>query len=104
MSVLITNCRVVDPSQRLDGKVDLLIEDGIVADVGKRIRATGAETFDAGGLVIVPGFIDLHTHLREPGQEHKETIATGTRAAVAGGGPPRSARWRTRFRRTTSAR
>lgn len=84
MNLLITNGRVVDPSQRLDAKVDLLIEDGVIAETGKKLRAS-AETIDAAGLVVVPGLIDLHTHLREPGQEHKETIATGTRAAVAGG-------------------
>ena len=85
MNLLITNARVVDPSQGLDGKLDILIEDGAIARVDKRIKADGAEVFDADGLVATPGFIDLHTHLREPGQEHKETIATGTRAAVAGG-------------------
>jgi dihydroorotase len=84
MTVLIQNGRVIDPSQRLDSKVDILIEDGKISEVGKKLRPT-AEIIDATGLVVVPGFIDLHTHLREPGQEHKETIATGTRAAVAGG-------------------
>jgi dihydroorotase len=84
MNLLLTNGRVVDPTQRLDAKVDVLIEGGVIADVGKKLRTDG-ETIDASGLVIVPGLIDLHTHLREPGQEHKETIATGTRAAVAGG-------------------
>jgi len=84
MNVLITNARVVDPSQELDAKLDLLIEDGLIARADKRIKAD-IETIDANGLIAVPGLIDLHTHLREPGQEHKETIATGTRAAVAGG-------------------
>ena len=84
MNLLIQNGRVVDPTQRLDAKVDIVIEDGLIADVGRKLRTSG-ETIDASGLVIVPGLIDLHTHLREPGQEHKETIATGTRAAVAGG-------------------
>jgi dihydroorotase len=84
MTLLIQNGRVLDPSQRLDSKVDLLIEDGAIVDVGRKLRGNG-DVIDAGGLVVVPGFIDLHTHLREPGQEHKETIATGTRAAVAGG-------------------
>src|SRR5712692_6566749 len=84
MNLLITNGRVVDPSQDLDAKLDVLIEDGSIARVDKKIRAD-VETIDASGLVVAPGFIDLHTHLREPGQEHKETIATGTRAAVAGG-------------------
>jgi dihydroorotase len=85
MNVLITNARLVDPSQQLDATLDILIEEGTVARVDRKIKVSNVETFDASGLVATPGFIDLHTHLREPGQEHKETIATGTRAAVAGG-------------------
>ena len=84
MNLLIQNGRVIDPSQDIDAKLDVLIEDGLIANVGKKLKG-GADVIDASGLVVVPGFIDLHTHLREPGQEHKETIATGTRAAVAGG-------------------
>src|SRR5687767_3949237 len=84
MNLLITGGRVIDPSQDLDSKLDVLIEDGSIAEVGRNLKAS-VETIDADGLVVMPGFIDLHTHLREPGQEHKETIATGTRAAVAGG-------------------
>jgi dihydroorotase len=84
MNLLITNARVIDPSQGLDGTLDVLIEGGSIARVDKRIKSD-AQPLDASGLVLTPGFIDLHTHLREPGQEHKETIATGTRAAVAGG-------------------
>src|SRR6476619_3172051 len=84
MNLLITNARVVDPSQELDAELDLLIEDGVITRADKRIKAD-VRTIDAKGLIAVPGLIDLHTHLREPGQEHKETIATGTRAAVAGG-------------------
>ncbi|HUP45966.1 MAG TPA: dihydroorotase [Thermoanaerobaculia bacterium] len=84
MNLLITNGRVVDPSQELDSKLDVLIEDGSVTKVERKIKA-GVPVFDADGLIVSPGFIDLHTHLREPGQEQKETIATGTRAAVAGG-------------------
>ncbi|HUP49639.1 MAG TPA: dihydroorotase [Thermoanaerobaculia bacterium] len=64
--------------------MDILVEGGSIAEVGKRLEAA-VPRLDATGLVVVPGFIDLHTHLREPGQEHKETIATGTLAAVAGG-------------------
>ncbi len=84
MNLLIANGRVIDPSQDLDAKVDVLIENGSIARVDKKIKAN-VETIDATDLVVTPGFIDLHTHLREPGQEHKETIATGTLAAVAGG-------------------
>ena len=84
MNLLITGARVIDPSQELDAKLDVLIEDGAIGRVDKRIKAN-VETLDASGLVLSPGFIDLHTHLREPGQEHKETIASGTAAAVAGG-------------------
>jgi dihydroorotase len=84
MNLLITNGRVIDPTQGLDAKLDVLIEDGSIARLDKKIRVN-VQTIDATGLVVAPGFIDLHTHLREPGQEHKETIASGTRAAVAGG-------------------
>src|SRR6184192_135440 len=84
MNLLITNGRVVDPSQDLDAKLDVLIENGAIAKLERRIKAD-LPILDAAGLVVAPGFIDLHTHLREPGQEHKETIATGTRSAVVGG-------------------
>src|SRR6266480_4691718 len=84
MNLLIANGRLIDPSQELDAKLDVLIEDGVVTKIDKRIKKN-VETIDADGLVVMPGLIDLHCHLREPGQEHKETIATGTRAAVAGG-------------------
>jgi dihydroorotase len=77
--------RIVDPSQGIDETLDLLLDDGRVADLGRKVPARGAEIVDATGLVVCPGFIDLHTHLREPGREDKETIATGTRAAAAGG-------------------
>lgn len=84
--LLIRNGRVVDPSQGLDEGMDLLIEDGCVARLGDRLEAPGdTPVLDAANLVVAPGFIDLHTHLREPGFEYKETIATGLRAAAAGG-------------------
>jgi dihydroorotase len=77
--------RVVDPSRRLDAALDLRLEGGVVAELGERLSTRGARTLDVAGLVVCPGFIDLHAHLREPGYEEKETIATGTRAAAAGG-------------------
>jgi len=77
--------RVVDPSQGIDARVDVRVENGLVAATGARLSTRGAEVADVTGLVVCPGFIDLHAHLREPGHEEKETIATGTRAAAAGG-------------------
>jgi dihydroorotase len=86
MDLLIRNGRVVDPANGLDAPGDVLIQAGRVARVGPRLDApAGTETIDAGGRVVAPGFIDIHVHLREPGQEYKETIASGTRAAAAGG-------------------
>ena len=75
----------MDPSQGIDGPADLLIEEGKVARVGKNLKAEGARLINAKGKVVAPGFIDLHVHLRTPGQEHKETVLTGSRAAVRGG-------------------
>ncbi len=83
--LLIKNGRVVDPSQNLDAPAQVLIRDGRIAKVAERISAADAEVFDAKGLIVAPGFIDLHVHLREPGNEHAETIETGGRAAAAGG-------------------
>ncbi len=84
--LLIHGGRVIDPSQGLDGALDLLIEDGQVAKIDGGIKKPkDAETFDASGLVVCPGLIDIHVHLREPGQEYKETVRTGTLAAAAGG-------------------
>jgi dihydroorotase len=84
--MLIRGGRVVDPSQKLDAVLDVLLVDGLVARLGESVDAPeGAETVDAAGLVVAPGLIDVHVHLREPGQEHKETIKSGARAAAAGG-------------------
>jgi len=86
MKVLIKGGRVIDPDQKLDAEKDVLIEKGVVKDVlDPGTRVSGAKTIDAGGCWVVPGLIDMHVHLREPGQEYKETIETGTAAAVAGG-------------------
>ncbi|MBX9577470.1 MAG: dihydroorotase [Chthoniobacterales bacterium] len=80
-NLLIRNGRVIDPANNIDEVRDLFVTDGKIAES----PAPNAEIIDATNLVITPGLIDIHVHLREPGQEHKETIATGTRAAAAGG-------------------
>jgi dihydroorotase len=86
-SLAIRNGLLIDPAERLEGKYDLLLKDGRVTEVAPagKLRGKGEETFNARGLVVAPGFIDIHVHLREPGQSHKETIASGTMAAAAGG-------------------
>ena len=83
--LLIRNGRVIDPASATDKPADVLIQDGVINAVGAGIRAPGAEILDATGLIVAPGFIDMHVHLREPGFEHAETIETGARAAAAGG-------------------
>jgi dihydroorotase len=83
--LVIKNGRVVDPAQNLDRVCDVAIEDGIIRELAVGIDATGAEVFDASGLVVAPGFIDMHVHLREPGFEHAETIESGAKSAAAGG-------------------
>ena len=85
MKTLLRNGRVVDPKQELDDKLDVLIENGKISRVEPAIDDLGATTIDLEGYVVCPGFIDMHVHLREPGQEWKETVATGTRTAAAGG-------------------
>src|ERR1700749_2163728 len=86
-SLSIRHGLLIDPSSHIEGKYDLLLKDGRVAEVAPagKLRGKADETFNATGLVVAPGFIDIHVHLREPGQSHKETIATGTMAAAAGG-------------------
>lgn len=85
MKLLLRRGRVVDPASGRDGRFDVLIEDGRITRIEPEIRTRGAETIDVEGLVVCPGFIDMHVHLREPGQEWKETVATGCRAAASGG-------------------
>jgi dihydroorotase len=86
MKLLIKGGRVVDPAGGRDGELDVLVEDGRIARVGRDLPVDGAELLEVKrGWIVAPGLIDLHVHLREPGQEHKETIATGAAAAVAGG-------------------
>jgi len=86
MNLLIKNGRVVDPAGGIDAAHDVWIADGRIHKVGRALKPpAGTETVDATGKVVCPGFIDMHVHLREPGFEYKETIASGTRAAAAGG-------------------
>ncbi|HZV83010.1 MAG TPA: dihydroorotase [Geobacteraceae bacterium] len=86
MNLLIKGGRVIDPSQGLDGVLDIVVENGQVKEIGKGLAApSGAETVDATGKYVVPGLIDMHVHLRDPGLEYKEDIVSGTAAAVAGG-------------------
>ena len=86
-SLVIQGGHLIDPAARIDVPMDVLLRDGRVAEVAPpgKIKGGADEKFDARGLIVAPGFIDLHVHLREPGQAHKETIASGTAAAAAGG-------------------
>jgi dihydroorotase len=87
MNILIKNGHVIDPANNVDEKLDILLSEGKIARLGKpgSLPANDAQTIDAAGRLVVPGLIDMHVHLREPGFEYKETIATGTAAAKAGG-------------------
>jgi len=87
MKLLIANGYVIDPAQQINAGRHVLIDKGRVVGLLDRaeLAPEDAHVLDATGLIVAPGFIDLHTHLREPGQEYKETIATGAAAAVAGG-------------------
>jgi dihydroorotase len=86
MKTLLKGGRVIDPSNGVDGTLDVLIEDGRIANVGRDLPADGAAVTELPtGYIVCPGLIDIHVHLREPGQEHKETVATGLASAVAGG-------------------
>ncbi len=89
MSLVVTRGRVIDPANATDGMQDVLIADGKIERVGARLPVpAGAEVVDAAGKIVCPGFIDIHVHLREPGHEYKETVATSTRSA-----PSRAASW-----------
>src|SRR5439155_2228483 len=85
MAIVIRNGRVIDPASHTDRVADVLIVDGRIAGVAPNLSSAQAEVFDATGMIVAPGFIDMHVHLREPGFEHAETIETGARAAAAGG-------------------
>jgi len=84
-NILIRGGRVIDPATKRDGSFDVLITTGTIADIQPTITANGSKVIDAKGALVVPGFVDLHTHLRQPGREDKETIETGVRAAIRGG-------------------
>lgn len=83
--LMIRGGRVLDPASEIDESADVLIDDGVIVAVGPELDARGAEVLDATGCWVAPGFVDLHTHLREPGQEYKEDLGSGGRSAVAGG-------------------
>jgi len=87
MKILIKNGHIIDPANKVDEMLDILVSDGKIAKLGKpgSLSADNAQVIDAAGRLVVPGLIDMHVHLREPGFEYKETIATGTAAAKAGG-------------------
>lgn len=85
MKILVKNGLVINPATNLNEQVDVLISDGKIEKIEKNIQAVTDETIDATGKIVVPGFVDLHVHLREPGFEKKETIESGTLAAAAGG-------------------
>lgn len=85
MKMLIKGGRIIDPANQIDMTGDILIEDGLIKEVAKSLTISNVEVLDAKGLIVCPGFIDMHVHLREPGLEYKETIATGVRAAAVGG-------------------
>jgi len=86
VKTLLKGGRLIDPANGRDGDFDILIDDGVVSRIGKALPVDGATVLEVKrGWIVSPGLIDIHVHLREPGQEHKETIATGTASAVAGG-------------------
>lgn len=85
MEILIKNGRVLDPATKTDQPADILIQDGKIAKVGAKLAAEADKVIDAAGCFVMPGFIDMHVHLRDPGFEYKETVETGARAAARGG-------------------
>ena len=84
-SLVVTGARVVDPAQGIDGQLDVRVDDGVVAQLGTAVERNGHRVIDGSGLVLAPAFVDPHVHLRVPGREDEETLASGTAAAAAGG-------------------
>lgn len=85
MDILIKNGHLIDPAAAVDGVKDILVKDGVIAEIGVGIPGGAQKVIDASGKFVLPGLVDMHVHLREPGREDKETVATGTKAAVKGG-------------------
>lgn len=86
MKLLLKGARVIDPSQKMDARMDILIEEGKIGACRSAMKASpDVKVMDLTGMIVAPGLIDIHVHLREPGQEYKETVASGSAAAVAGG-------------------
>lgn len=85
MKILIKNGRVVDPANKVDGVLDILVDNGLIVQAAKNIIAKADKIIDASGKIVMPGLVDMHVHLREPGREDKETISSGTKAALKGG-------------------
>jgi dihydroorotase len=85
MTTLFTNARLLDPASNRDGKGEVLVDDGKIVAVGSKLKRDGAEIIDCGGQCLAPGIVDMRVQLREPGDEHQETMATGGKAAAAGG-------------------
>src|ERR671910_170026 len=84
-NLLVTGARVLDPAEGIDATVDVRIDDGVISQLGTNLEQNGHRVIDAVGLVLAPAFVDPHVHLRVPGREDEETIASGTAAAAAGG-------------------
>ena len=84
-SLVVTGARVVDPAQKIDSQLDVRVDDGVIAQLGTTVDRNGHRVIDGSGLVLAPAFVDPHVHLRVPGREDEETLASGTAAAAAGG-------------------
>ena len=84
-NVVVRGARVVDPVESIDATLDVRVDDGVIAAVAERVDGTEHRIVDGAGLVVAPAFVDPHVHLRSPGREDEETIASGTAAAAGGG-------------------